>query len=51
MKQTEINTNSSAFESFEENESKWTWKPAYTWVLLANAGYILIFYILMKIFS
>lgn len=24
---------------------------SYTWVLLANAGYILVFYILMKIFS
>jgi len=27
------------------------WLPAYTWVLIANAVYILIFFIIMKIFS
>ena len=48
MKQTEVNTNSSAFDSFEEKESKWTWKPAYTWVLAVNAIYIVVFYLLMK---
>lgn len=36
MKQTEINTK---------------WKTTYTWVLIANAVYIWIFYFLMKIFG
>lgn len=27
------------------------WRNSYTWVLLANAAYILVFYVLMKIFS
>jgi hypothetical protein len=28
-----------------------TWKKSYTWVLVANAVYILIFYFLMKLYS
>jgi len=35
----------------EEINTKKSWRNSYTWVLLANAGYILIFYLLMKIFS
>ncbi len=31
--------------------TKKDWRHSYTWVLLANAAYILVFYILMKIFS
>ncbi len=27
------------------------WKKSYTWVLLANVGYIVIFYFLMQLFS
>ena len=27
------------------------WKKSYTWVLLANVGYIVVFYFLMQIFS
>ena len=27
------------------------WKKSYTWLLLANAAYIVIFYFLMQIFS
>lgn len=30
---------------------KSSWRQSYTWVLLANAAYILVFYILMKIFA
>ncbi len=34
------------------NEEKTTyWKKNYTWVLLFNAIYILIFYIMMELFS
>ena len=32
------------------NENK-TWKKNYTWVLVANALYILFFYIIMQLFS
>jgi hypothetical protein len=28
-----------------------TWKKSYTWVLVANVVYILIFYFLMKLYS
>lgn len=35
----------------KEIPTKKSWRESYTWVLLANAGYILVFYILMKIFS
>lgn len=35
----------------KETPTKKSWRESYTWVLLANAGYILVFYILMKIFS
>lgn len=33
----------------ERNASNW--KKSYSWLLLANAAYIVIFYILMQIFS
>jgi len=33
----------------EKNVNRW--KKSYSWVLLANAAYILIFYFLMQIFS
>ncbi|SMC36067.1 hypothetical protein SAMN06296427_101428 [Moheibacter sediminis] len=29
-------------------ESKRIWKKSYTWVLLVNAAYIIVFYLLMK---
>ena len=28
-----------------------TWKKSYTWVLVANVVYILLFYFLMKLYS
>lgn len=28
-----------------------TWKKSYTWVLVANVIYILLFYFLMKLYS
>jgi hypothetical protein len=28
-----------------------TWKKSYTWVLVANAAYILFFYFLMQLYS
>jgi hypothetical protein len=28
-----------------------TWKKSYTWVLISNAIYILVFYVIMQIFS
>lgn len=34
-----------------EAPRKYQWKKAYTVVLLANAAYIFLFYILMTIFS
>ena len=34
----------------EEKPIKQTWKPIYTWVLVANAVYIILFYIIMKSF-
>jgi len=30
---------------------KYTWQKIYTWVLIANAVYLILFYILMKYFS
>ncbi len=33
-----------------ENKIK-SWKKSYTWVLVANAIYIFIFYFLMQLFS
>ena len=39
----------------EENKDtsldKFVWKQSYTWVLLLNAAYIVLFYYLMKMFS
>jgi len=35
----------------KEINPKKSWRDSYTWVLLANAGYILVFYFLMKIFG
>lgn len=32
-------------------EKKYVWKKEYTWVLLLNAAYILIFYLIMISFS
>ena len=32
-------------------QQKFTWKKEYTVVLVANAVYIILFYILMKIYS
>lgn len=35
----------------QENEPiKQHWKRSYTWVLIANAVYIIIFYLIMKAF-
>ncbi|MBP1839944.1 hypothetical protein J2Z57_001991 [Formosa algae] len=34
----------------ENNTIKQTWKRSYTWVLIANAIYIILFYIIMKAF-
>ena len=31
--------------------TKTVWKKSYTWVLIANAIYILIFFLIMEIFS
>lgn len=33
------------------NSEKYQWKPAYTWLLIANAIYVLIFYFVMNSFS
>jgi hypothetical protein len=30
---------------------KYKWETSYTWVLIANAIYIILFYIIMKSFS
>ncbi len=30
---------------------KYTWQKLYTWVLIANAVYIFLFYLLMQLFS
>ncbi|MEM7086900.1 MAG: hypothetical protein AAF489_12000 [Bacteroidota bacterium] len=38
-------------EHTEEIMEKFIWKKSYTWVLLLNAGYIVLFYYLMKSFS
>lgn len=32
-------------------EVKTSWRQSYTWVLVANAAYIIVFYLLMKIFA
>jgi len=42
------NINSSPFNSFQEEEIKSVWQPAYTWVLVINAVYVVVFYLLMK---
>lgn len=34
-----------------ENEKVSTWRKSYTWMLLANVIYIVVFYFLMQIFS
>lgn len=34
-----------------EKPKKYIWKRSYTYVLLANAGYILLFYFIMKNYS
>ncbi len=34
-----------------ENDKLTTWKKSYTWVLIANAIYILLFYLIMILFS
>lgn len=34
-----------------KNKKVDTWKKSYTWVLVANAVYILVFYFLMKLYS
>lgn len=34
-----------------ESKKGKTWKKNYTWVLLANAIYITIFYLIMKLYS
>lgn len=34
-----------------ELEKEKKWKPDYTWVLVANAIYILFFYLIMKLYS
>ena len=34
-----------------DSEKTTTWKKSYTWVLIANAIYILIFFLLMILFS
>jgi len=33
------------------NTKKYTWQKLYTWVLVMNAVYIILFYILMQLFS
>jgi hypothetical protein len=33
-----------------ETEKKSVWKNSYSWVLIANAIYILIFFLLMQLF-
>ena len=33
------------------NPDKYHWKRSYTIVLLANVGYIIVFYVLMLLFS
>lgn len=35
----------------QSEEVKVSWRQSYTWVLLANLGYILFFYLIMKIFA
>jgi len=35
----------------EDVMDKFVWKKSYTWVLLLNAGYIVLFYYLMKTFA
>jgi len=34
-----------------EETKKYTWQKLYTWVLVANAFYVVIFYLIMKLFS
>mgnify|MGYP005833237313 CR=1 FL=1 len=34
----------------QEKPEKYHWKKSYTWVLLANAIYIVLFYLIMKSF-
>ena len=34
--------------NMEEPHVKYSWKRSYTWVLLINAAYIVLFYLLMK---
>lgn len=35
----------------EEKPGKYHWEETYTWVLVANAVYIVLFYILMQFFA
>jgi hypothetical protein len=35
----------------EEEKVKFTWKQSYTWMLLLNATYIVLFYLLMDYYS
>lgn len=35
----------------DQLEPKSKWQSSYTWLLVANAAYILIFYLLMKLLS
>ena len=35
----------------EDVMDKFVWKKSYTWVLLLNAGYVVMFYYLMKTFA
>lgn len=35
----------------EEEKEKFVWKQSYTWVLVFNAVYIVLFYLLMKNFA
>ena len=34
-----------------ETKKTKTWKKSYTWVLVANAIYILVFYLIMQLYS
>lgn len=35
----------------KEVSEKWIWKMSYSWVLIINAVYILLFYLLMKSYA
>lgn len=35
----------------QSQDNKFQWKKSFSWVLIANAIYILLFYILMKFFT